>query len=139
MTSTHHLIDIMNSMLRRASLVAFLTLPLASSLSFASGPNHPEALPRDAQRDVIGIWRLRDSRCTRSIEQIADRFFMVSRCPHLPDVDGSVGFPLTRLTDQRYRNRSGVDYEIQADRHLLVMVNGEVFDRGVPQQDLWAK
>jgi hypothetical protein len=128
----------MKSLLRiSAPVLLALVVSAHGSASFAAGPNQPVALPKEAKREVIGTWRLRDSKCTRSIEQVAEQFYIVARCRQPADIDGSVGVPLTRISDKLYRNLSGVHYEIQGDGHLLVKVKDEVFDRGVPQSELW--
>lgn len=110
---------------------------LASSRACAEPSNQPEALPKDAPRQIFGIWKLRSPDCTRAIEQIGDRFFIVARCLDSARIDGSIGIPLTRITATSYRNLSGVTYEIDAEGHLLVKVDEDVFDRGVPLKNLW--
>lgn len=116
-------------------LAAFLLSAwLAASAARAAG-NDPEKIPPDAPRHVVGVWRLKTSPCTRSIEQVAGRHFIVARCPQLEGVDGSVGIPLTQESAQAYRNRSGVVYEVQADGRLLVKIGSEVFDEGLPHRD----
>jgi hypothetical protein len=117
--------------------VVFLTLSLGVPFALAAPPNKPEALPKDAQRQTLGIWKLKDSKCTRAIEQIASRFFIVARCLQPADIDGSIGIPLTRASETSYKNLSGVTYEIDGEGHLLVKVGNEVFDRGLPQKNLW--
>ncbi|WP_157360051.1 hypothetical protein [Caldimonas brevitalea] len=118
-----------------ASLLAFVLANMCSAVHAQS--NQPEKLPAAAGRQVIGTWKLQDGTCTRSIEQIVDRFFIVARCRHPADIDGSIGIPLSRLSERAFRNRSGVRYEIQEDGTLHVIANDIVYDRGTPQKDLW--
>jgi hypothetical protein len=120
-----------------ARVASLLLGTVAFSLAFATTSNQPEALPRDAERKVVGIWKLRDPSCTRAIEQIFDRFFIVARCREPADIDGSIGIPLSRVSHNSFQNLSGVTYEIQKDGHLLVKVGDEVFDRGAPHKNLW--
>lgn len=110
---------------------------LASSTACAEPANQPEALPKDAHRQILGIWKLRSPDCTRAIEQIGNLFFIVARCLDSARIDGSIGIPLSRITATSYRNLSGVTYEIDAEGHLLVKVGEDVFDRGVPMKNLW--
>jgi len=109
----------------------------AAATALAASSNRPEPLPKDAQRQVLGIWKLDNPSCTRALEQISNRFFIVARCRQPADIDGSTGIPLTRVSETSYKNFSGVVYEIDGEGHLLVKVGNEVFERGVPQKSLW--
>jgi hypothetical protein len=112
-----------------------LTLGLAVPSALAAPPK-PETFPKDAQRQVVGIWKLNDSGCTRAIEQIASRFFMVARCPRSAERDGSIGIPLTRVSENSYENPSGLIYEIDEEGYLLIRDGGGVFERSLPQRSL---
>jgi len=116
--------------------VASLTLGLALPNALAAPPNKPEVLDKNVQRQIIGIWRLNDSGCTRAIEQIASRFFIVARCPQSIDMDSYIGIPLTRISETSYKNPSGLIYEIDEAGYLLIKDGSEIFERCLPQKNL---
>ncbi len=102
-------------------------------------PFLPEPLPAGATRIVVGTWRgiEPNMRCTRSIEQLGEAYFMVSRCPDIPGVDGTQGLPLRKVSDRIFKNKAGASYEIQDNGMLYMRADGRIDMRGTPQKELW--
>lgn len=98
-----------------------------------------EKLPPQIERTVLGTWRMvePDIRCTRSIERVKERYFLVARCPEIPGANGESGLPLAKVSDRIYRNKAGSIYEIQPDGALNMITNGHIDMRTRPQKELW--
>jgi hypothetical protein len=125
----------------RQKLAATIIGLLATCSGVVAQPYSPVPLPPESDRVVIGTWRLvePDIKCTRSIEQVAERFYMVARCVDIAGVNGTRGLPLTRTTERVYRNQAGSTYEIQEDGMLFMIAGGHIDMRGRPQKELWPK
>jgi hypothetical protein len=122
----------------QAALVVLHALFTANAAAVAQ-PYSQEPLPPESQRVIVGTWRLiePDVKCTRSIERVDERYYMVARCSDMPGVNGSRGFPLTRVSERVYRNQVGATFEIQTDGMLFMVVSGNIDMRGRPQKELW--
>ncbi len=79
-----------------------------------------EQIPSSGPRHVVGTWFLKETGCTRSIEEVEERFYMVSRCKHKqPDS----GLPLQKINEQLYTGKTtNWWYEI-TDEGVLKMRN----------------
>ena len=105
----------------------------------------PVKLPAFERRRVLGIWRMPPPiPCTRTIEQVEDKFFMVARCisPEEkekklpPGIDGSVGLPLARISETEYES-TNTRYRILQSGRLVAYQEAEVIFECEPQSDIW--
>ena len=119
-----------------AVLSALLLAQPAHAAKIIVGNLGFEKIPNGEQRRVVGTWLLRTLACTRSIEEVGERHFMVSRCTGKRE-DGT-GLPLRKIHAALYEGQTTTwSYEI-ADNGSLVMRsrNGSELI-GEPHVELW--
>jgi hypothetical protein len=119
---------------RPFAVAAALAVPVAAlsqTLRFVD-------LPPIEQRHIIGVWRLPPPiPCTRSIERVAEQFYMVARCKESPNVDGSKGDVLRKVSDNEYENATGTTYRIMGNGTLVAKSGAEVIFEAKKQKELW--
>jgi len=95
-----------------------------------------EKIPTGESRRVLGTWFLQKLGCTRSIEEVGERYFMVSRCPGKAE-DGD-GLPLRKLSDVWYEGKTtGWTYRILDSGALLMRSARGSEWHGEPHHSLW--
>lgn len=94
-----------------------------------------EQIPKTGERHVVGTWFLKETGCTRSIEEVGERFYMVSRCKHKAP---ERGLPLQKINEQLYTGRTtNWSYEI-IDGGALKMFNARGAEYyAKPHAGLW--
>ena len=78
-------------------------------------------LPPQSQRVVVGTWFDKDSHCTRSLERVKAKVFLVARCSD--GSGGDTGTEVRAQQGQRYASLTsthGDYYRIEADGQLGV-------------------
>lgn len=112
-----------------------LTLPVHATQIIVGNLGF-EKIPTGEQRRVVGTWLMKTLACTRSIEEIGDRYFMVSRCKDKRE-DGN-GLPLRKMHAALYEGKTTTwSYEI-AENGTLIMRNSRGAELiGEPQAGLW--
>ncbi len=117
-------------------LLALLLTQTAGATRIIVGNLGFEKIPASENRRIVGTWLLRTLDCTRSIEAVNDRFFMVSRCRGKAQ-DGS-GLPIRRVQADLYEGQTtNWTYQI-AENGSLVMRNRRGMEYiGEPHADLW--
>lgn len=95
-----------------------------------------EKIPVGQDPRVVGTWLLKTMACTRSIEEVGDRYFMISRCKG-KKADGT-GLPIRKINAVLYEGQTtNWSYEI-TDNGLLIMRNRKGVELiGEPHADLW--
>ena len=95
-----------------------------------------EKIPVGQDRRVVGTWWVKALACTRSIEAVGERYFMVSRCKG-KKADGT-GLPIRKMSASLYEGQTtNWSYEI-ADNGSLIMRNRKGVELiGEPHADLW--
>lgn len=94
-----------------------------------------EQIPEHAERRIVGTWLLHETHCTRSIEEINERYFMVSRCK---GKHADSGLPLQKINAQLYTGKTtNWSYEI-ADSGELKMRSASGRELiATPSSHLW--
>jgi hypothetical protein len=114
-------------------------LPLAQAVNAAQiivGNLGFEKIPADQDRRVVGTWLLKKLACTRSIEAVGDRYFMVSRCKG-KKADGT-GLPIRKMSAALYEGQTtSWSYEIAANGSLIMRSRRGVELIGEPHAGLW--
>lgn len=117
----------------RKILVLLGSLVAASSAIAAGGSYKSKddiTLPPQEQRLVVGTWFDKDTRCTRSFEEVKKRIFLVLRCSD--GSGGSDGRELVRISQFKYKkkekSRTGDYYLIHADGTLGIYDSQGVID-----------
>lgn len=127
-------------MMKAATLAGcFLTLLpltlLAQKLQYKS-PDDVN-LPPVAQRNILGTWKMADSPCTRSFEEVKGAIYDVTRCSDKSG--GDTGRKLARVNATTFRStREGSTdhYVIQKDGTLSVRDREGEIDR-LKKHALW--
>ena len=119
-----------------AVLSALLLSQSANAAQIIVGNLGFEKIPTGEQRRVVGTWLLKTLACTRTIEEVGERYFMVSRCTGKRE-DGT-GLPLRKMNSALYEGQTTAwSYKI-AENGSLVMRNRRGTELiGEPQADLW--
>ena len=126
-------------MLRYLLFVVLSALSLANPVNAAHiivGNLGFEKIPVGQDRRVVGTWWVKALSCTRSIEEVGDRYFMVSRCKG-KKADGT-GLPIRKMNAALYEGQTtNWSYEI-ADNGSLIMRNRKGVELiGEPHADPW--
>jgi hypothetical protein len=95
-------------------------------------------LPPDDHRHVIGIWLMTSpaAPCTRSIEEVEGRYYMVVRCTDSPNAEGKVGALLKKLSETEYQG-ANYSYRILADGRLVAYQDAEIMFEARRYHQLW--
>ena len=108
--------------LRTLGLLILSLLPLPHQVGAAQiivGNLGFEKIPVSENRRVVGTWLLTVMACTRSIEEVDDRYFMVSRCKG-KKADGT-GLPLRKMHANLYEGQTtSWSYEIAENGSLIM-------------------
>ncbi|MFT3963726.1 hypothetical protein [Propionivibrio sp.] len=110
-------------------LPLFVILLGASSIANAGTKELPddlkktlgiEKLPPVENRKIVGTWFSKDIGCTRSFEQVSQKYFEVMRCKD--DSGGADGSPLSKINSNTFRplppRRTGDHYVIKNNGDL---------------------
>ena len=126
-------------MLRYLSFVVLSALSLPNPGNAAQiivGNLGFEKIPVGQDRRVVGSWWVKALSCTRSVEEVGDRYFMVSRCKG-KKADGS-GLPIRKMNASLYEGQTtNWSYEIAENGSLIMRSHGGVELIGEPHADLW--
>ena len=125
-------------MLKYLLFAMLSVLPLAQAVNAAQiivGNLGFEKIPADQDRRVVGTWLLKKLACTRSIEAVGDRYFMVSRCKG-KKADGT-GLPIRKMSAALYEGQTtSWSYEITANGSLIMRSRKGTELIGEPHSDL---
>jgi hypothetical protein len=101
-------------------------------------PDSNIPLPPDDERSVIGTWLMTSPAvpCTRSIEEVRRRYYMVVRCTDTPNAEGKTGSLLEKVSEYEYRG-ANFSYQILADGRLVAYKDAEVQFEAKPHNRLW--
>jgi hypothetical protein len=99
-------------------------------------PNVP--LPPDNERRVVGTWLMINpvAPCTRSIEEVEGRYYMVVRCTDSANAEGKTGALLRRVSDTEYHG-ANFSYRILADGRLVAYQDADIQFEAKPYHQLW--
>ena len=126
-------------MLRYLLFVVLSALSLANPVNAAQiivGNLGFEKIPVGQDRRVVGTWLLKTMACTRSIEEVGDRYFMVSRCKG-KKADGT-GLPIRKMSASLYEGQTtNWSYEIAENGSLIMRNRKGVELIGEPHADPW--
>ena len=125
--------------LRYLLFVVLSALPLTHAATAAQiivGNLGFEKIPTGQERHRVGTWLVKSLGCTRSIEEVGERFFMVSRCKG-KKADGT-GLPLRKMSAVLYEGETTTwSYEITENGSLLMRSRRGIELFGEPHADLW--
>ena len=100
-------------------VLSALSLPSVNATQIIVGNLGFEKIPAGQDRRVIGTWWVKALACTRSIEEVGDRYFMVSHCKG-KNPDGT-GLPLRKMSASLYAGQTTTwTYEIAANGSLIM-------------------
>lgn len=95
-----------------------------------------EQIPRNAPRHVVGTWLLKETGCTRSIEEVGERYFMVSRCKAKKSSNTSL--PIKKVSERQYAGLTTAwSYEISDDGMLILRSASGKELSAAPHAALW--
>jgi hypothetical protein len=108
-------------MLRTLFFLALTALPLApvQATQIIVGNMGFEKIPVGVERRVVGKWFVKALSCTRSIEEVGERYFMTSQCKgKKPD---GTGLPIRKMSASLYEGlTSSWTYEVAANGSLIM-------------------
>lgn len=116
------------------AIILALGLSLVSSGAIARGIDYKSkddvTLPPQDQRTVVGTWFDKDTRCTRSLEEVKKRVYLVLRCSD--GSGGNDGREVVRTGKSKYAkkesSRTGDYYLINKDSTLGIYDNQGIID-----------
>lgn len=117
-------------------MLAMLLTQTAGAAQIIVGNLGFEKIPASENRRIVGTWLLKTLDCTRSIEAVEDRFFMVSRCRGKAE-DGS-GLPIRKVQANLYEGQTtNWSYHIAEDGSLTMRNRRGLEYFGEPHAELW--
>ncbi len=119
-----------------ALLLAGLSVPPAGAAQIIVGNLGFEKIPAGESRRVLGTWLMKTLGCTRSIEEVGQRYFMVSRCKDKRE--GGDGLPLRKVSAVLYEGlTTGWSYTINENGVLIMRSRRGSEYVGEPHGALW--
>ena len=123
----------------RYPLFVVLALSLSNPVNAAQiivGNLGFEKIPVGQDRRVVGTWWVKALACTRSIEAVGERYFMVSRCKG-KKADGT-GLPIRKMSASLYEGQTTTwSYEIADNGSLIMRSRRGVELIGEPPANPW--
>ncbi len=95
-----------------------------------------EKIPLGVERQVVGKWWVKTLSCTRSIEEVGERYFMISQCKgKKPD---GTGLPIRKVNASLYEGLTSTwTYEIAANGSLIMRSRKGMQLIGEPPPEPW--